>query len=104
MGRIDRLPYEKFDVVGSNQLICGIKDVETKGSRVQLDNIRCREVTIIAKKSNTGSIFVGDENTSSEMYGVELHPNESFTFFISNLSLIHIDASVDGEGISYVTI
>lgn len=89
---------------GSDSFTGNVQNVITSGNRVQLPNIPCREITIIARRTNTGSIFIGGNNVSSSVYGVELQARDSFTFNVSNANLIYIDASVSGEGISYVTI
>lgn len=91
-------------MTGSLTNICGLLNVTTAGTRIQLPNISCREVTIIAKRSNTGYIYAGNNLVSSTNYGVELAIKESFTFAVSNANLIYIDSSVSGEGISYVAI
>lgn len=93
-----------FVVTGSNALKGAIQKVTTAGTRVQLPDYPCREVTIIAKSTNTSSIFVGGNDVSAQVFGVELAKKESFTFAVSNTNLIWIDASVSGEGISYVAI
>lgn len=85
-------------------LKCAIQNVTAAGTRVQLPEYQCREVTIIAKKTNTGSIYVGTSDVSSTVYGVTLSANESFTFPISSTSLVYIDSSVSGEGVSYVAV
>lgn len=90
--------------IGSNSLKGSVQNVATAGTKVQLPSYTCREVTIIAKKTNTGNIFVGGSDVSSSVYGVALSANESFTFAINNTNLIYIDASVSGEGVSYVAI
>lgn len=91
-------------ISGSNMLEGSLTNVATAGTRVRLSNIECREVTIIARKGNTGSIYIGGADVSKDKFGVELSANESFTFCVNNSQLIYIDASVSGEGISYVTI
>lgn len=91
-------------ISGSNSIKCAIQTVTTAGTRVQLPNYPCREVTVIAKKTNTGSVFIGGSDVSSSVYGVQLAVNESFTFSISNTDIIYIDSSVSGEGVSYVAV
>jgi hypothetical protein len=104
--RIDEqgLPITDIYPKGSNVFYGRLKNVVTAGTRVRLDSLPCREVTVIARKSNTGSIFIGGSDMSGTNFGVELEANESFTFTINNANLIYIDASVSGEGVSYVTI
>ncbi|MFE7082565.1 hypothetical protein [Priestia megaterium] len=89
---------------GSSSLSGKVKAVTTAGTKAQLDDIPCREVTVIAKKGNTGSIYVGGSDVSSTVFGVELKANEAFTFPVNNANLIYINASVSGEGVSYVAL
>lgn len=89
---------------GSNALTGAIKNVTTAGTRVALGSAACREVTIIAKRLNAGYIYVGGSDVSSTVYGAELAAKDSITLAVSNTNLIYIDASVAGEGVSYVAI
>lgn len=90
------------NAVSSTQLKGAVQNIPTAGNRVQLPNYACKEVTVIAKKGNTGSIFIGGNDVSISVFGVQLMANESFTFAISNTNLLYIDTTVSGEGISYV--
>jgi len=91
-------------LTGSNVIKGAVQNVTTAGTRVQLPNFPCREVTIIAKRTNTGYIFVGGSDVSSTVYGAELAANDSITIAVNNTNLIWIDASVSGEGVSYVAV
>ena len=91
-------------IVGSSAMVGAIKLVTTAGVRVQLPNIPCQMVTIIAKRTNIGYIYAGDNTVSDTIFGVELDSKEGFDFQVSNANLIWINASVSGEGISYVAI
>lgn len=91
-------------LTGSNALKGAVQNVTTAGTRVQLSSYACREVTITALRSNTGRIFVGGSDVSNTVYGVDLGPRDSITIPVSNTSLIYIDASVSGEGVSYVAV
>jgi hypothetical protein len=90
--------------LGSSMLVTGIVNVTTSGTRVQLPDIPCREITLIAKTGTTGVIYVGDANTSSLSYGIDLSERDSYTFAVSNANMLYIDASVSGEGVSYVAL
>lgn len=80
-------------------------NVTTAGTRVQLPSIQCKMVTVIAKKTNSGSIFCGMNTVNNTtVYGVELEQKESYDFDVSNANEIWIDANVSGEGISYVAV
>ncbi|MCM3763436.1 hypothetical protein [Neobacillus niacini] len=98
------MPKVAAQLTGSNVLQGKLKNVVTAGTRVRLDDIPCREVTVIARKGNTGSIYVGGADVSSSVFGVELAAKDSFTFIVNNANLIYIDASVSGEGVSYVAV
>jgi hypothetical protein len=90
--------------VGSPLLQGKVKAVTTAGTRVQLDAVPCQAVTVFARKSNAGKIYVGGSDVSASVFGVELSTNESFTFNVSNANLIYIDTEVSGDGVSYVVI
>jgi hypothetical protein len=89
---------------GSESLKGALGIVITAGTRIQLPNYACREITIIAKEENTGVIYIGGIDVASTVYGVKLKPRDSITLKLSNTNLIYIDASVSGEGVSYVAI
>lgn len=91
-------------VIGSNAIKGAVQDVTTAGTRVQLPDYACREVTIIAKRANTGYIYVGGVDVAAALYGAELAAKDSITLAVSNTNLVYIDASVSGEGISYVAV
>jgi hypothetical protein len=90
--------------IGSNSLKGARQIVSASGARVNLPNYPCREVTIIGLSSNTGSIYVGGNDVSSSTFGVELSAKDSITLTVNNTNLIWIDASVNGEGVSYVAL
>lgn len=100
----DTTSKPKVTIAGSDTLNGKLMNVTTAGNRTQLDNIPCKEVTVIARKGNTGSIYVGGIDVSSIQFGVELEADQSFTFSVSNANLIYIDASISGEGVSYVAV
>jgi len=89
---------------GSNLEVAAVVNVTLAGTRQQLPDKACREVTIIAKRGNTGYIYVGKDDVSSTVFGAELGELDSITLAVSNTNQIYIDASVGGEGISYVAI
>jgi len=89
---------------GSTSLTGALKLVTTAGTRTQLPNIPCREVTVIGLDTNTGSVFAGGVNVSLAVYGVKLGAKEAFTFAVANANQIYIDSSISGEGVSYVAI
>ncbi|MDD4775434.1 MAG: hypothetical protein PHG75_02900, partial [Syntrophomonas sp.] len=103
-GALVQAPGETVALSGSNALKGATATVTTAGTEVQLPNYACREVTIIAKRANTGYIYIGGSDVSSTVYGAELAAKESITLAVNNTNLVYIDSSVNGEGISYVAI
>jgi len=93
-----------MQLTGSNLEVAAVVNVAFAGTRQQLPDKACREVTIIAKRGNTGYIYVGKGDVSSTVFGAELGELDSITLAVSNTNQIYIDASVSGEGISYVAI
>ncbi|MCG7217357.1 hypothetical protein [Paenibacillus mucilaginosus] len=89
---------------GSSAIKDGVISVSAPGVRVQLPNIPCREITVIARKNNTGTIYVGSETVSASSFAAELDKKDAITLPVSNASMLWIDASVAGEGISYVAL
>ncbi|MCZ8520113.1 MULTISPECIES: hypothetical protein [Paenibacillus] len=87
----------------SSNFKSNVVKVQTPGTRVQLPDIPCKEITIIALRSNTGSIFVGDSTVSSTVFGAEFLQRDGLTFVVNNASEFYIDASVAGEGVSFTT-
>lgn len=88
----------------SNVIFTGVVNVVTAGTRIQLPDVNCQEITIIAKDTNVGPVYVGDVTTSSTQYGVKLKPDGSFTFAVINANMLYIDTSANGDGISYVAL
>lgn len=88
----------------SNILVGRLKNTDSQNKAIPLDNINTIEVTVIARKGNIGSIYVGGSDVSDVNFGVELLANESFTFRVSNSNKIYISSSISGEGVSYVAI
>ena len=91
-------------LTGSTLKDGNVASVTTAGTRVQLPSLVCSKVTIIAKRLNTGYIYVGKNTVSSTVYGAELAALDSIDLEVSNLNEIWIDSSVSGEGICYVAI
>lgn len=78
----------------------GQTTVTTAGTRVQLATNSCLAVTIKAKTTNMGLIYVGTSTITSSN-GFILSAGESVDIAISNTDKIYIDSSVNSEGISF---
>jgi hypothetical protein len=81
----------------------GQTNVTTAGTRVVLAASQAilSGVTIKAKIGNTGSIFVGNSSVSSSN-GYILAAGDTVFLEIANLNTVNLDATVSGEGVSYV--
>jgi hypothetical protein len=88
--------------VAPTTILNGKKTVTTAGTRVILaSSTACKSVTIKALSSNTGTIYVGDSTVASTN-GLELLAGDAVSLDIANLNTVNIDASVSGEGVTYL--
>lgn len=98
------LEFIALGVSGRDEVKGEVVNVPTAGEAVQLPSFECREVTVIAKLTNNGPIYVGGSDVSSTVYGVQLEAKDSYTFVVSNANAIWVDAGINGEGVSYVAL
>lgn len=95
-------------VTSSNSTITdGRKIVTTAGTRVALaSSTACKEVVITAELDNTGVVAVGAAATVvaslSTRTGVPLNAGDSIVLQIDNLADVGLDATVSGDGVTYV--
>jgi len=95
-------------LVNRPALITGQKNVTTAGTAVQLPDIKVPDgfkVIIMAKPSNTEYIYLGTSKVAAEDSSSRfdrLEAGDSIALQITTLKLVWFDASVSGEGISYV--
>jgi len=64
----------------------------------------CKSVTIIAETDNTGVISVGGSTVVAALAtrrGTPLAAGESFSLDIGDLSLVWLDSTVNGDGVTY---
>lgn len=81
----------------------GVKTVTTATTRVALATTQALKsgVQIKAYLGNTGIIYVGNA-TVAAANGYRLNAGESVFLEIADLATVYLDASVSGEGVSYV--
>lgn len=81
----------------------GSKDVATAGMQVVLAASQAilAGVTVKAKSDNTGIIFVGNAGVTANN-GFELEAGESIFLKVANLNTVHLDVSVDGDGVTFI--
>jgi len=85
----------------------GRKVVTTAGTREQLvaSSTPCKWVILIAKTDNTGTIVVGGSTVVAALatrQGTPLDAGDSVRLDIDDLYDIYLDATVNGEGVTYL--
>jgi hypothetical protein len=76
--------------------------VTTAGTRVQLaSSTVLNTITIKALTTNVGVIYVGDSTVSSTN-GYQLSAKETVTIAVTNANLVYLDASISGEGVTWI--
>lgn len=82
------------------------KNVTVAGTaeRVTDQNTPIRAMSIKAKRTNTGYIYIGfdDQGLTSSTNGRELEPKASERIPIDNANKVWLDASVSGEGVEII--
>ena len=89
------------------ELVTGSKTVAAAETRERLvtvaNNVSVKAITVGAKESNTGLVYVGkDDVASTNTPG--LNPGDTVSLNggePGNLSDIYLDVSVNGEGVDY---
>lgn len=76
------------------------QDVTTAGTRVQLTAATSKKIIITAKVTNTGTIWVGGSTVAAGR-GIPLVALQNVTLELSDVSAVYIDATVNGEGVTY---
>lgn len=90
------------DMNPCSNLGSGQKNITTAGTdEVLASSTSILSVTIKARSTNTGFIYVGVEGVSSTT-GYILSASETVTADVDNLADVWLDASVNGEGVSYI--
>lgn len=92
--------------MSSSRIVSGTKNVTTAGTEVQLSstNVGVDWVVICPRPANTGVIVIGDSSvvaTAGSERGAVI-PANGIVLPVVNLDQIYIDASVSGEGVSFI--
>ena len=86
----------------------GRETVDAAGTPQQLSTTStpCRRITVQAERDNTGFIAVGLTSSIDAAAGAErgaiLGAGEAVDVYTSNLDKVYIDATVTGDGVTYV--
>lgn len=94
------------EVEGHGTVGDGTATVTTAGTRVQLStsSVSCKRVIIQANVANTGVIVVGGSTvvaTEATRRGLALTNQSWEIFYASNLNLIYIDSTANGDKVNY---
>jgi hypothetical protein len=95
-------------LVNRPALAMGQKNVPTAGTAVRLPNIQIPngfKAVIMAKPGNTGYIYLGTSKAGAEDTSTRfdrLEPGDSISLQITTLELVWVDASADGDGVSWI--
>lgn len=82
----------------------GSVTVTTAGTRVVMGaSTSIKTITIRSNVANTGIIYVGTVSVTSAN-GFQLSPSETVSLDIDNLSKVYIDASVNTQTVTYITL
>ena len=87
----------------------GRKTVSVAGTREQIltSATPCTGIIIQGLHSNTGNVSVGGSDVSAVLAGengIELMPAQTITLYVTDVSIVYVDAEVSGEGISFLII
>ena len=83
----------------------GNADVTTGGTAVPLSTTPqyIEEVTIQAKSTNTGSIYIGTtDDMDSTDFGIEIEAKAIAILKPKDITDLWIDAETDGEGVTFI--
>lgn len=85
-----------------NTMQSGSGTVTTAGTPVQLaaSYSQAKRIDISNPTSNSGAIYVGGTAVSATK-GVPLQPAFTYTFFVTDLSKVWVDADVNGSTFQY---
>lgn len=86
-------------------ILHGAKNVTTAGTAEALvaSSTPCEWVTITAKRTNTGRIYVGGPSVpNNDTGGTHLNAGDSIDIDVTNLNKIYINSTVNGEGVTYI--
>lgn len=91
---------------GFTSIADGRKVVAIAGTRVQLASTTpCKRVTITAETDNTGVVVVGGPGVIASLatrVGIPLSAGDVYWEDVTDLSLIWLDATVSGDGVTFV--
>ena len=82
----------------------GTELVTTAGTEVQLPDVSCKRVFIQALDDNVGTIVIGGATVVAAVgarRGMALYPSQGQWFNVSNINLLYIDSTSDGDTVAF---
>lgn len=91
---------------GYRSLVSDSVTVTTSGTPVQLSSVsvQAKRLDVTADYNNTEMIVVGGSGVVGPEIGrkgVPVSPGSTYTFYITDLSLVWVDAAADGQKATY---
>lgn len=86
-------------------ILHGQKNVTTAGTAEALvsSSTPCEWVTVVAKRTNTGRVYVGGASVpNDDTGGAYLSAGDSIDIDVTNLIKLYINSTVNGEGVTYI--
>jgi hypothetical protein len=101
-------PIDLNDLLPSSTGVTGLKAVTTANTPEQITatSTPIKRVVIQAKSGNVGTIVIGFSNAvraspAASINGIDLQAGDAYTVDINNLNKVWIDASINGEAVTY---
>ena len=98
---IDDVHYPVYRERSLASLISASATVAAAGTRVQLPANSIRTITIKAKSTNIGIIYVGSSDASASN-GFPLAAGDTISLDLANSDLVWIDSNVSGESCNWI--
>ena len=92
---------------GLGAVVDGRQVVTTAGTRVQMSAQACKSIAVTAETDNTGIIVVGAVTVVAAIatrQGLPLAAGATATFAVDNANRLYLDATVSGEGVTWIAI
>jgi len=92
---------------GVAAVVSGRQVVTTAGTAVQLSAQACKSVALTAAAANTGVVVLGDSTVvaaAGTRKGLPLAAGDTAITSVSNMNLLWMDSTVNGEGVSWLVL
>ncbi len=83
----------------------GVQTVASAGTPIQLLSAKteCKRVDVVAQSGNAGICYIGGSTTlASTKTGIPLTPLGSYTFYVTDVSLVYVDSTSSSDVVSFV--